>query len=246
MAKRGEIEYLSRLGPDGARHARDKPFSDEHCGALLVDMGGLLTLLPPPPARVLDLGCGSGWTSAFLARRGYEVTGQDIAADMIALAESGRARESLANLRFVTSDYESLEFREEFDAAVFYDSLHHAVDPAAALAGAWRALKPGAVLITFEPGAGHAKTEAARQAVAAYDVTERDMPPRLVVELAARAGFRDARVHPMPKTLTALQYEAVTPGWLPRRLEPLYRWLLIGWVTLPGLYRYGGTVVLRK
>ena len=39
--------------------------------------------LPDPPARILDMGCGGGWTSIFFAKRGYEVVGQDISQDMI-------------------------------------------------------------------------------------------------------------------------------------------------------------------
>ncbi|MCB1577781.1 MAG: hypothetical protein KDI81_10740, partial [Xanthomonadales bacterium] len=81
MAKQDEIEYLARIGDTGAAHARGKPFSDPDCGRMLADMAGVFMVLPPAPARLLDLGCGSGWTSVFLARRGYRVTGQDIAPD---------------------------------------------------------------------------------------------------------------------------------------------------------------------
>lgn len=245
MAKQGEIEYLAKLGPQGAEHALGKPFSDAQCGAMLADLAGIFMMLPPPPARVLDLGCGSGWTSVFFARRGYDVVGQDIAPDMIALAERNREQANAAGLRFLVADYEALQFRDEFDAAVFYDALHHAVDPAAALAGAWRALKPGGILVTVEPGTGHAASEAARNAIAAFDVTERDMPPRMVARLGKQAGFRRARVYPMPKTLAALHY-GQPPAWWPRPLDGLYGWVAATWVTVLRRQRYGGMVVLVK
>lgn len=64
-----------------------------------------MKLLPPPPARVLDLGVGSGWTSEMLARCGYRVVGLDIAPDMIAIARR-RITGSL-DLRFEVCDYEA-------------------------------------------------------------------------------------------------------------------------------------------
>ena len=131
--KQGEIDYMKNIGDEGAQAAFDKPFSHFTCSKNLVDLGIIMALLPPPPARLLDLGCGTGWTSAFFARRGYRVTGQDIAPDMIQYAERNRARYEAADLDFVLSDYESLNFTEPFDCAVFYDSLHHAVDERAAL-----------------------------------------------------------------------------------------------------------------
>ena len=246
MAKQGEVEYLSRAGPQFVEHARGKPYSDAQCGAMLSDLGGVLMLLPSPPARLLDLGCGSGWTSTLLARRGYEVVGQDIAPDMITLAESTAHEEATRPPRFVVSDYESLAFLEEFDAALFYDSLHHAVDPHAAMASAFRALKPGGILVTLEPGAGHAASEAARNAIAAFDVTERDMPPRLVGALGREIGFREVVVYPMPKALAQLQYQSRPPRGWPRALAPLHQWLAIGWLSLAVRGSHGGLVVLRK
>ena len=188
--KQGEIDYITSIGEAGARHAYDKPFSDLTCPKNLIDLGVIFCLLPPPPARVLDLGCGTGWTSAFIAKRGYSVVGQDIAPGMIDLAKRNKQRHGVEQLEFVVSDYESLRFESEFDGAVFYDSLHHADDEAAALVSAWRALKPGGVLVTHEPGAGHSRQPASIEAMRRYGVNEKDMPPSKIFELGRRAGFR--------------------------------------------------------
>ena len=42
---------------------------------------------PPPPARMLELGCGNGMSSFLMARRGYEVFGIDIAETAVAWAQ---------------------------------------------------------------------------------------------------------------------------------------------------------------
>lgn len=198
MAKQNEIEYAELMN---AEHAANKPFSDQHCGRNLIRLGTILTLLPPPPARLLDLGCGTGWTSQFFARAGYEVVGADIAPEMIRLANECRDRAGLKNLSFVLSDYESLSFRDEFDAAVFYDSLHHADAEAVAIDCAYRALKPGGVCVTSEPGKGHHDTEDSQRAIAQHGVTEKDMPPEHIVGLARAAGFSGFRVFPQPDAL---------------------------------------------
>jgi SAM-dependent methyltransferase len=194
MAKQGEIDYLRNIGWAGVRHALDKPYSDPSCGMYLRDIGCILDLLPPPPARLLDLGCGSGWTSVLFARRGYDVVGQDIASDMIDLAEQNKSRAGLDNIRFLVCDYENLPFDAEFDAAVFNESLHHAVDEEAALRSAYRALKPGGICVTNEPGEGHAAVDVTRNAVERYGVTEKDMPPYHIMRQGQKVGFRHFRV----------------------------------------------------
>ena len=92
MAKQAEIDYLKRLTPEEIRHAVEKPFSDAGCAAELMEIAAIMALLPPPPARLLDLGCGAGWTSIFFARRGYEVVGVDISEDMILHANANKRR----------------------------------------------------------------------------------------------------------------------------------------------------------
>lgn len=216
MGKQAEIDYLRKLGPATAEHALNKPFGDPECPYYFMSLAAVMQLLPLPPARVLDLGCGPGWTSCILARQGYDVVGQDIAPDMIELAERNRDRWEAESLTFTTGDYEDLDFEEEFDAAVFYDSLHHAVDEAAALRCVWRALRPGGICIASEPGAGHATRQHSVEAMEQYGITEKDMPPRHVIALARRIGFTSWRVVPHVKPYANLLY-GTRPG------QPLYR-----------------------
>jgi SAM-dependent methyltransferase len=223
MAKIGEINYVRNLhGPEVA-HAVHKPFSDAECWRYLQEMGAVFFLLPPPPARLLDMGCGTGWTSRFFARAGYDVVGVDIAPDMIRLADEARRDEGLENLRFAVYDYEELPYEGEFDAVVFYDALHHAVDEALAVAQAYRALVPGGRCLTSEPGEGHADNPLTRAAVHRFGVTEKDMPPGRVVELGRRAGFRTFRAYPHSWDNWLVPFGAPEPPRPARRAGPLKR-----------------------
>ena len=49
--------------------------------------------LPPRPVRIIDLGCGQGTQAITLARRGYEVTGVDASAELLARFERDLAAE---------------------------------------------------------------------------------------------------------------------------------------------------------
>lgn len=219
MSKAAEQNYLQLTGEAGRAHSLAKPFSDEHCAVNLASMGAIMALLPPPPARLLDMGCGAGWTSLFLARRGYDVVGQDISEDMIALAEQSRGAESevvRGRLHFRRGDFESGGSAGAFDAVLFFDCLHHAEDERAALASAWRALKPGGILLTHEPGEGHSASPGSVAAMEQFGVRERDMPPDLIWSAARSAGFRSHRVYPMQEELLKVFYRQEVP--------PLFSW----------------------
>ncbi len=224
MAKAGEKSYFNAIGDVGQNFSLNKPFSCDACDFMLADLAVLFHLLPVPPASILDLGCGTGWTSHFLARRGYDVTGQDISEEALALGTKFVAgMEFAGSLRFCAGDYENIGFDREFDAAIFYDSLHHAEDEKAALACAYRALKPGGLLITHEPGEGHSLQAASIDAMATYSVTEKDMPPHHIIALGSEIGFIRPRIYPLPHNLFAVLYN-------PKHIKNVYRFKAKGFV----------------
>ena len=209
MAKSGELNYLKNLGPAGIQHSMNKPFSDAGCHRLLTEIGAIFTILPPPPARVIDMGCGTGWTSYFLAKRGYTVVGVDISADMIEYANQVKQREQVDDrLLFHVCDYETMQYKDEFDCAVFYDSLHHAENEHAALQSAYRALKSNGICVTSEPGRNHAKGSCSIEAMKRFGVTEKDMPPSSIVSLARQIGFSRVLVFPHLTQINRLVYES--------------------------------------
>ncbi|WP_426242397.1 class I SAM-dependent methyltransferase [Nocardioides sp. LHG3406-4] len=62
----------------------------------------LLELLPPAPARIADLGCGTGTLALLLAAEGYDVDGVDFSPRMI---QQARAKAGVTSgVRFVEGD----------------------------------------------------------------------------------------------------------------------------------------------
>lgn len=93
--------------------------------------------LPPPPARVLDAGCGRGELATTLQRLGYSVTAIDI--DPPADAQPLVVRADVTHFH-----------DDPFDAVLFSLSLHHVADLAEAARRARALTKPGGVLIIDE------------------------------------------------------------------------------------------------
>lgn len=69
--------------------------------------------LEPPPTTVLDAGCGTGRVAIELHRRGVEVVGTDVAADMLLTA-----RQRAPHLEWVEADLASLDLGRTFDVVV--------------------------------------------------------------------------------------------------------------------------------
>ena len=191
MAKQGEKSYFDNIGEQGRQHAANKPFSDSNCGGYLIDIGQLMKLLPKPPAKLLDIGCGTGWTSKLFARTGYSVIGIDISSTGIELAKKYNYH---PNISFIEGDFEEMNWDLEFDCIVSYDTLHHAENEHLTIECVFKALKAGGAFISMEPGTGHADAEGSIRARREFGVIEKDMPPRHIMELLRKSGFKDIRI----------------------------------------------------
>jgi SAM-dependent methyltransferase len=104
-------------------------------------LAGLTPLLPPPPARVLEVGCGRGALAAALAAQGYAVTGVDRDAAMAAAARDRGVSVVHADVRDIAGEY---------DVVLCTRSLHHAEHLADTLAHAATLLAPAGRLVVEE------------------------------------------------------------------------------------------------
>lgn len=111
--------------------------------------------------RVLDLGCGAGWFSLELARRGLQVEGYDIGSRQIEIArrfahESRASRDPLVHGDFGSVDYRVVDLNkavlleERYDTVVSIGTLHHIVELDHLLGEIHRSLKPRGRFLFYE------------------------------------------------------------------------------------------------
>lgn len=109
----------------------------------------LLSRLPPSPARVADLGCGTGTLSVLLGEAGFAVDGLDFSERMV---ERARAKAGwLAGLRFVRADaFDPPLLEGSYDVVLCRHVLWAMPDPAVALERWLRLLTPTGRLVLVE------------------------------------------------------------------------------------------------
>ncbi len=117
----------------------------------------LLDHLPEPPARIADLGCGTGTLSVLLAEAGYRVDGVDFSPRMIEQAE--RKAAGVGGVRFLRADASDPTLPAgSYDVVLSRHVLWAMPDPAVALTRWLRLLVPtGRVLLVeghWSSGAG--------------------------------------------------------------------------------------------
>ena len=117
-----------------------------------------------PPAKLLELGCGSAWMAEFLALYGYSVVATNLPSGELEIAKRRAAalqsKACGANLKIVGAPMETVS-RETaadlpFDAAFVHEALHHAFDWKATIAEVYQTLRAGGCFfICNEPNAAH-------------------------------------------------------------------------------------------
>jgi len=110
---------------------------------------GHLLLRMLPPIVVADLGAGEGLLSELLARRCKKVIAVDNSAKIVAFGAAKAKKNGLKNLEFRLGDLQNPPVEPgSVDLVILSQALHHAADPAATLATAYKLLKPhGSIMI---------------------------------------------------------------------------------------------------
>jgi 2-polyprenyl-6-hydroxyphenyl methylase/3-demethylubiquinone-9 3-methyltransferase len=108
----------------------------------------LITDVLPAGARILDVAAAQGNFSLTLAEMGYEVTWNDLRAD---LAGYVRLKHDRGTLHFAPGNVFDLGFDEEFDAALITEVIEHVAHPDEFLRQTARFVKPGGYVVMSTP-----------------------------------------------------------------------------------------------
>ncbi len=106
--------------------------------------------------RVIDLGAGSGWATAFLSKLDAveEVVALDLSEQFLRRVGTAVIRHyegRLDKVTFAASSFEAVPFEAgSFDAAFLIAAIHHSLAPIKVLLEIRRVLKPGGVLVVIE------------------------------------------------------------------------------------------------
>jgi tocopherol O-methyltransferase len=97
----------------------------------------------PCGAKILDVGCGFGASSIYLARKyGAEATGITISQVQVEMANQAAAKAGVS-AKFVLMDAEAMTFEDSFDVAWSVESISHYQDIPRFFASAVALLRPG-------------------------------------------------------------------------------------------------------
>jgi SAM-dependent methyltransferase len=194
---------VERIGRDAEQWLRTKPFSAPpghelvECLRTFSHIVGRLGL--GLRAQVLDVGCGPGWLSEFLARCGYSVTGVDVSEDMVRIAREriaaieepvGAGIDALAE--FHAMPVLELPWTARFDAAILYDAMHHFDDEVETLRVVRRTLVPGGRIFIHEgirPEPGSQGEQELIAEMEQYGTLESPFDPGYLVDVVGQAGF---------------------------------------------------------
>lgn len=141
------------------RHDQAQLFFDQIAGRFDRSYGpgrswqafGQMLLRTIPPLVVADLGAGEGLLSELLARRAKKVIAVDNSEKIVAFGAAKAKKNGIKNLEFRLGDLEEPPIEpQSVDLVILSQALHHAKDPARAIAAAHRILRPGGQMMILD------------------------------------------------------------------------------------------------
>jgi len=170
--------------------------------------------LPAEP-RMLEVGCGAGFSAAYLAGRFSSYTGIDYSAELIRHAES---RHHVAGASFITADLHTFNPPQPYDVIFLIGVLHHMPERLAATQRMVSMLKPGGYLAANEPQAANPLIGLLRRLRARmdgnYSEEQEELRASELRKLFQDAGLVDVQVRPQGILSTPFAEVKLPPAWL--------------------------------
>jgi SAM-dependent methyltransferase len=112
------------------------------------EFAGLLDRAIPGDARILEMGCGTGQMSLYLARADRMVIGADLSRASLLLGAEAARRFGLDRIQFVETDLQRPSLRaSSFDVVYSSGVLHHTPDPRTSFARIAKLARPGGIIV---------------------------------------------------------------------------------------------------
>jgi SAM-dependent methyltransferase len=143
-----EVETVQQLYVTGAAGGVRNVFGDDRERALhyyrdYIDF--VRTAAGAAGGRLLDVGCGGGWSTCAFSRSGFDAVGVD-------LSVTGFEPQQRQRLGFTSGSVLALPFRDEsFAVVATYQCIEHVPDPEGALLEILRVCSPGGVICVVGP-----------------------------------------------------------------------------------------------
>lgn len=209
------VEYLytkpfrnNLHGKDFAAWCNDIELSLNHL-SIFVNIAHVIHSLSPD--NIIEIGCGPGWLSEYLARLGFDVTGIDISEDFIEIAEKRKRHipyfEKL-KLRYIVADAHYMTNKEKYDCVVLYSTLHHLDDPEMTLKNIYNLLTEKGFLIIYEgqrPPKGSSRERKLIDEMMKSGWLERPFFKEELIKMLRSAGFENIEKLISPQVVFGLQ-----------------------------------------
>lgn len=105
-----------------------------------------------PNISILDLGCGVGTLSFYIAQHGCEVLGLDVSRRAINLCkENAKQLDLVDKTEFLAGDFTTMNLKRKFDLILFSEVIEHLKDDKGALSKIYKLLKIKGFLILSTP-----------------------------------------------------------------------------------------------
>ena len=157
-----------------------------------------------PPARILEVGCGTGTVLGGLARAGYRMKGVEMHPELAGRAAAANPSVPIYSLNLFTAP-EELARDGGFDAVALFDVVEHLADPEPVLRACAALLAPGGRLVGTLPALAALWSDYDRFAGHRLRYDRRSL-----YALFERAG--------LPRPRAAYFFQCLLPGMLLRRL----------------------------
>ena len=116
----------------------------------------LITEVLPPGARILDVAAAQGNFSIALAEMGYEVTLNDMRAE---LADYVRMKQEFGTIHFAPGNAFNLDLPALFDGVLITEVIEHTAHPDQLLARAAQLVRPGGYVVMTTPNGAYFRNQ---------------------------------------------------------------------------------------